>query len=379
MQQLEEFFSGLFDTTPWPARWYCGEWSTFHGWLYIISDLLIWGAYMAIPLIMLYFALKKNNKIPFVNVYWFYMLFILACGTTHLIDALLFWEPIYRFGAIVLLLTGIVSWVAAYKIFRIIPDAMNLKSPIQLEKIVNERTLELKQTNKRLIKTNEDLDNFIYAASHDLKSPLTNIEGIVNILNKELSFPNETSKELFDKLKDSINQVRSNINSLSEVAKVQKNPYADIREINIEKVIDTVIKENEETINNEGITIKKQLDIKTVTFSKVGFKSIMSNLITNAIKYRSEKRKLTIIIKSEEKENFTIMSIEDNGMGIDLSLYKDKIFKIFNRFHDHVEGTGIGLYTVSRLIENSGGTINVESEVDKGTTFILKFNKNLAL
>ena len=94
-----EFFSRLFDSSDWPPRWHCGKWSELHGWLYIISDLMIWSAYFAIPIVILRF-ISKRGEIRFIKLYFLFAAFILTCGITHLLDAVSFWIPLYRLNAL---------------------------------------------------------------------------------------------------------------------------------------------------------------------------------------------------------------------------------------------------------------------------------------
>lgn len=152
MDQVLEFFRKLFDTADWPPRWHCGNWTDFHGWLYIISDLLVWSAYFAIPLIILKFITRKTQA-KFVRAYFLFAAFILACGSTHLLDAVTFWFPAYRLNALVRLITGIVSWATVFYTVRILPEAMSLKTHDELMKEVNERKKaeeELQRLNKQL-------------------------------------------------------------------------------------------------------------------------------------------------------------------------------------------------------------------------------------
>jgi PAS domain-containing protein len=103
MDQILEFFSHLLDSSDWPPRWHCGRWTEFHGWLYIVSDLLIWSAYFTIPLVIIRYLSKKQG-IKFVWLYFLFAAFILACGATHFLDAIAFWIPVYRLNALVLLI-----------------------------------------------------------------------------------------------------------------------------------------------------------------------------------------------------------------------------------------------------------------------------------
>lgn len=153
MQQIAYFFRNLFDTSDFPARWHCGRWSDFHGWLYIISNLMIWSAYFAIPLIIIRYITNKQNKVLFHPLYFLFAAFILACGTTHLLDAIIFWTPVYRISALVLLLTGIISWITVFYLIRILPTAFSLKSPKELQAEVDLRKVaeeELTQKNAML-------------------------------------------------------------------------------------------------------------------------------------------------------------------------------------------------------------------------------------
>src|SRR4051812_35797724 len=98
MNQVWDFFSKLFDSSDWPPRWHCGHWTAFHGWLYIVSDLLIWSAYFSIPIAIIRYITKKQG-VAFVRLYFLFAAFILACGATHFLDAIMFWIPVYRLSA----------------------------------------------------------------------------------------------------------------------------------------------------------------------------------------------------------------------------------------------------------------------------------------
>jgi signal transduction histidine kinase len=153
MTQVADFFRKLLDYSDWPPRWHCGRWSDFHGWLYIISDLLIWSAYFAIPFIILRYALRQRSQIRFNNLYFLFAAFILACGSTHLVDAGMFWIPVYRVSAIVRLITGILSWLTVWQLVRILPTAFSMKTSKELEqevKLREEVERELQKQNKLL-------------------------------------------------------------------------------------------------------------------------------------------------------------------------------------------------------------------------------------
>ncbi|HTR29564.1 MAG TPA: ATP-binding protein [Puia sp.] len=176
MNQVVEFFSRLFDTTDWPPRWHCGRWTDFHGWLYIISDLLIWSAYFAIPAVIIRYLSRKQD-IRFVRIYFLFAAFILACGATHFLDAIAFWIPAYRFNAFVLLITGILSWVTVFQLIKILPHAFSLKSGTELEKLVAERTAEL-------TKSHTEIADYKYALDESAIVAITNQKGIITHVNQ---------------------------------------------------------------------------------------------------------------------------------------------------------------------------------------------------
>jgi len=122
----QPFFKKLFDSSDWPPRWHCGQW-TDHGWLYIISDLLIWSAYFTIPVVIIRFISKKQD-IRFTRLYFMFAAFILACGATHFLDALAFWIPVYRLNALARFITGVVSWATVFYLVKYLPFVFSLKS-----------------------------------------------------------------------------------------------------------------------------------------------------------------------------------------------------------------------------------------------------------
>jgi chemotaxis family two-component system sensor kinase Cph1 len=374
MKDITDFFKYFFNAENWPARWSCGKWSGFHGWLYILSDIAIWGAYFAIPIIIIIFIKNRKEKLPFKKVFWAFILFILACGTTHFVDAIMFWYPAYRLSAFLLLGTAIISWGTVYILIKILPEALNLKSAAQLEEIIEIRTTELKDSHKHQMKLNENLDHFVYSASHDLKSPINNIEGLILLLKEEIvNYDNPKSKKIVEKIDHSLLKVKSSIHSLTEILKVQREPYDDKEQLNFHDLLEEILIENEELIRVSKSQIIQDFNIETIYYSKRGMKSILYNLITNAVKYRSDKRIPIVKISTFTNNSKIILTVSDNGLGIDLEKHKIKLFSIFKRLHDHVEGSGIGLYIIKRIIEDAGGMIDVSSEIDKGTEFKIIF------
>lgn len=138
MEDVSEFFTKLFSADDWPARWVCGKWSAFHGWLYITSDIAIWLAYFVIPAIIIFFIQKRHN-LPFQPVFWLFGAFIILCGSTHLVNALLFWWPGYRFSALLRLLTALVSIATAFVLVRDLPKLIQERPKEELRTYLLEK------------------------------------------------------------------------------------------------------------------------------------------------------------------------------------------------------------------------------------------------
>ena len=135
---MNNFSDWILGVNDFPARWTCGHWTPLHGWIHIISDILVWGAYMTIPIILLYF-LSKRKDLPFPKILWLFAIFIAACGTGHLLEAIIYWVPIYRIAAINKALTAAVSWGTVFALIPIVPFALSLRSSNELQREIDMR------------------------------------------------------------------------------------------------------------------------------------------------------------------------------------------------------------------------------------------------
>ncbi|WP_223815758.1 sensor histidine kinase [Adhaeribacter rhizoryzae] len=232
--------------------------------------------------------------------------------------------------------------------------------------------------NEELLITNADLDNFVYAASHDLKTPILNIEGLIMALVEDLPeavLQTDDVTKVIDLIKASVRRFKRTVTDLSEVAKIQRQAGQDISQLNIAETVAEVRLDFESQITASGAQIETDFAPDgVIQFSAKNLRSIIYNLLSNALKYRAPVRKPYIIIKTETTPEYVMLLVQDNGLGMDMSQER-KIFSMFSRLHDHVEGTGVGLYIVKRIVENAGGFIQVESTVGTGTTFRIYFKR----
>jgi len=236
------------------------------------------------------------------------------------------------------------------------------------------RTAELIIANKELVKTNSELDHFVYSVSHDLRSPLTSILGLISFIEEECKEPDTLEQ---------VKMIRSSIHRLDGFIKnilcySQNNRVGLERsQIPIEKAIIEIVESARNIQEAKGITFDVDIDEKHLFYSDwQRFNSIMENLISNAIKYHTEEvsGRYINIVGTTDNEGLKL-SISDNGIGIDAA-YHDKIFDMFYRLSSKITGSGFGLYIVKETLEKMNGTIELLSEKGVGSTFIITL-KNL--
>ncbi len=134
-----EFFRNLFSNTGFIPRAICGDWTPELIRLHNVSDFFIWTAYIAIPLVLVRFAYSKRRELPFRQLFWLFGIFILACGTTHLLDIVMFYNPLYRLSGLVKMITAAASWGTVISLFHVVPHALKMRSPDDLEREIEQR------------------------------------------------------------------------------------------------------------------------------------------------------------------------------------------------------------------------------------------------
>lgn len=236
---------------------------------------------------------------------------------------------------------------------------------------------KLQETNEHLLRVIEDLDTFVYTASHDLKAPIGNIEGLMLLLEEQIAsagpIPGEPMEPVFEMMKGAINRFKNVIKDLTDIVKVQRDVDGKPERVEVQEVFEEVKANIKDILEGEEVVFNVDFSkAPHIIFSKKNLFSVLYNLVSNAIKYKAKDRKPEITIRTEKVDGYTRLTISDNGLGIS----KDnltKLFTLFKRFHSHVDGTGMGLYIVKRMIDNANGHINVKSKLGEGTTFELYF------
>ena len=228
---------------------------------------------------------------------------------------------------------------------------------------------DITKKNTELTRINNDLDNFIYAASHDLKSPVINMEGILNLLEKTLLPKLDQKEEQLFKLMDaSVYKLKTTISYLTDVTRVSKNIEEAKEVISVSAIVEEVRNNNQHLTDLVSPEIREEYEIETIEFVRGNFYSIVLNLFTNAVKFHSPERPLKIGISTFTEGDFVVLEVKDNGLGLSLEKQQNA-FKLFKRMHSHIEGSGVGLYIVKRIAENCGGKVTVEGAEGEGAVF----------
>lgn len=517
MDEISEILRNIFSSGGFMPRWICGQWSDTLGWLYILANVSIGLAYLSIPILLYKFVKKRKEKV-FNRVFTCFMLFIFFCGTTHFMETIIFWYPLYRLNAVILILTALVSWITVFVLYRFIPKALQYSSPADLQLIIEEQTKDLEiayqklaiseNQFKTLVNSNPDiitridknltyqfindsinkvrpmeaeriigkhmrevqgegdkqinelfiqhvesvfdtnkmetfefeththhnqhnyfqlsiiplenktavmpeevltitrnitqqklnelelqknidnlellaeriekkrmiLESFTYIVSHNLRSPVSNLAVLLNLLREETDA--DIRNILIEKIHIAFEKLSTTVGDLSEAVRIRQNIEIKKEELFFKDIVSTQLINLEMLIKETSSTISYDFSAcEKINYPKVYLESIFLNLLTNAIRYKSPNRAAQIIFKSFiDKDGIISLTCEDNGMGINLEKHGAKLFGLNKTFHQHPEARGTGLFITKNQIESMGGSIYAESEVEKGTKFIIYFN-----
>lgn len=226
------------------------------------------------------------------------------------------------------------------------------------------RIKDLKDQEKLIL----DHELLLDTISHDIKSPLTSLILTIKLLKKNANETSDQYKQLFNILENSVKKMQTVINDLTDAGK-QKHKYKTQEELlSFENIMEDVRLTLAANIKDSGAKIRSEVNVSEILYSRRKLRSIIYNLVNNAIKFKSADRQLEIFITTNKVKNFVVISVKDNGIGIDKS-NQDGIFKKYGRIETDVEGSGIGLYLVKEIVNSSKGKIILKSKLGKGSEF----------
>lgn len=242
-------------------------------------------------------------------------------------------------------------------------------------KVAERRLLEsdqqLRKLNESLARQNNQLEEFAHIASHNLRAPITNMLSLIKI--RELDPSVSTQEFVWQNLGKTVRNLDETIIELNDVVKTSWELDKQRKELHFQEVLERILNNIVDQIAKADAEFVIDLDLPTIFYPKIYLESILQNLVTNAIKYRSPDRSALVILKSWEENGRGFLSVEDNGLGIDLNMHGDKLFGLRKTFHSNQDARGVGLFITRAQIESLGGSISVESEVGRGTKFIVDF------
>jgi light-regulated signal transduction histidine kinase (bacteriophytochrome) len=327
--------------------------------------------------------------------------FILACGTTHLVGLVSIWYPIYRVDAAIKVVTAVLSVLTAAMLWPLIPRVLALPSPRQLadvnrqleaevvsrrraedalraanaelEQRVADRTRDLQLANERLARSNQELEQFAYVASHDLQEPLRMVSAYGQLMERRYADRLDgDAREFLGFMTDGARRMQGMIDDLLALSRASRG--ADLVPVSLDAALDRTTGNLALMMEEAGARLVRQ-PLPRVLGDENQLTRLFQNLVANAVKFRRDAPPEIRISATDQGDEWQV-AVSDNGIGIDPK-YKDRIFVAFQRLHSQADypGSGIGLTLCKRIVERHGGRIWVDSVPGQGATFHFTLRK----
>jgi PAS domain S-box-containing protein len=257
-------------------------------------------------------------------------------------------------------------------IFGFLGIAIDISDRVESQRKLIEAKTNLEILTERLTSQNVQLANFAHITSHNLRSPVSNLSSLLQFY--KTAEDEKDRKTIFDKFETVIHHLSSTLNSLVEALKMREEASNDLQVIEFEEVLDKTMEiVTAQIMETRAKIVSDFSKAPQIEYNHDYLESIFLNLLTNAMKYRDHGRSPEIELTTHMADGRLVLTVKDNGLGIDLDKHGHKLFGLHKTFHKNSEAKGVGLYLTKTQIETMGGTISVESEVGKGTTFMIKF------
>jgi PAS domain S-box-containing protein len=240
--------------------------------------------------------------------------------------------------------------------------------------LISKQKLQLEKFNQHLENKNRQLSSFAHIVSHNLRAPVSNLI-VLKDFYKESTELNDKAM-LFSKVEIVIDRLNLTLNELIDSLKIQGNKDIMFDTVTFDTLFAKILAILDiQILDSKAVVTANFCEAPTIEYPKLYLESILLNLLSNAIRYRAPNRITQIHFRTEIKNNEIILIVTDNGLGIDLKKYGHKLFGLNNTFHRHADSKGVGLFMTKTQIEAVGGSVTVESEVDKGSTFKIILKK----
>jgi len=230
-----------------------------------------------------------------------------------------------------------------------------------LEAEVEKRTRELQDYNKQL-------EQFAFIASHNLRAPVATLLGLGQLMD-EMNLLTADREQIGRSMITTSRELDRVVRDLSTILEMRKETNEARSEVSMEEEWSRIRVSLDRELAEAQAELEADFRVPTVRTVRPLMDSIIMNLVSNAIKYKHPRRTPKIKLSTEHVNGEVCLSVSDNGIGIDLNAYGEKLFSLYGRFHNHVDGKGLGLYLVKNHVSTLGGRVEVDSEPDKGSTF----------
>lgn len=242
---------------------------------------------------------------------------------------------------------------------------------VDLQRQVTQVNSDLQETNEELIRHNNELRQFSYTISHNLRGPIARLLGLTNLMNmNEKTREDQETMTVVNYIKTSALELDNVIRDLNSIIDTTSSIYQKKQRIEFDQEWGEIKRLLHISPEMEADTFKVDFSAAPHIYSvKAMVNSIIYNLISNAVKYQSSDRRLLVSLTTYHEGANLIISVKDNGLGIDLRLFRKDLFKMYKRFHDHQEGKGLGLYLVNSQAIFLNGFVEVFSQPDDGAHF----------
>lgn len=241
---------------------------------------------------------------------------------------------------------------------------------------------KLEEQNNVLHNLNDSLDSLIYTTSHDLKTPVVNLVGLLRMLRVFRDRPDgaEEEERIIGKLEVSATRLLTTIDDLLLVSKLEREEQEAPEILSIHEMTNGVLSQLKPLLEEKGARVVLGTEeARRLLMPRTSLEALLQNLVSNAIHFSHPDRQPEIEVVAKNHNGMLAIEISDNGIGIDLDAQKDKLFGMFSRLHNQSKGSGIGLYIVKKIMDKMGGEVKVSSQVGIGSTFTLIFPENYIL
>ena len=416
-----EFFSNILSSEPFMPHGMCFQWDPGVLWLHVVSDLLIAAAYYAIPVLLFYFS-RRRRDIPFNWIFVAFGIFILACGTTHLLAAVTVWHPIYRLDGAVKAITALASVTTTLMLMPLMPTLVCLPSPSQLKRVNSTLAMEIevrRSAEAEVRKINEELEQRVASRTADYKQALEDLRGemrrredleqqliqaqkmeaigrlaggVAHDFNNLLTVILGYNEMLREHLKDDAvgSDYASEVLQASERASALTNQLLAFsrRQVSVPRIVDLndLVRQIDKMLRRiigEDVHLDIRLDpaLPTVQVDPGHIDQVIMNLAVNSRDAMPDGGRLTIetayVQLNEEYAashvspvpgSYALLTVSDTGIGMDAAT-RIRLFEPFFTTKEKGKGTGLGLSIVYGIVKQNGGEILVYSEPGQGTVF----------